>query len=125
MMEHTRQRNVTIVSFSENPLANLSKDYASLHYVILQYYDWEDEVDKINISQLKSPFRRNWKIRPNLGQNYATLYLKISSKDLFEMLQDDGAQQVGKSDVGQLSKKIPLEQMGNFEQNWLRFLHPF
>ena len=31
----------------------------------------------------------------------------ISPKDLFEMLYDDnGAQQVGKSDVGQLSKKI-------------------
>ena len=39
----------------------------------------------------------------------ATLYVMISSKD-------DGAQQVGKSDVSQLSKKYSvLEQMSNLE----------
>ena len=49
---------------------------------------------------------------PDLTQNYATLYLRIGSKDLFEMLQNDGAQQVGKTDVSQLSKKNPFGASG-------------
>ena len=35
---------------------------------------------------LKSPFMRNCKIGSYLTQSYATLYLRIGSKDLFEML---------------------------------------
>ena len=34
----------------------------------------------------------NGQFGPNLSQNYATLYLMISSKDLIEMWLDDGAQ---------------------------------
>ena len=49
----------------------------------------------------------------------------ISSKDLIEMWLDDGAQQEGKSDFSQLSKKnCPLGQMGNLEPCWPRFLQP-
>ena len=53
--------------------------------MILLYYDGLDEVDKSNISQLKSPFRGNGEFGPNLSQNYATLYLMISVKDFFEV----------------------------------------
>ena len=44
------------------------------------------EVEKINISQLKSPFRGNGEFGPSLSQNYAALYLMVISKDFFEML---------------------------------------
>ena len=74
-----------------------------LYSVILQCEDGMHEVDKINISQLKSPFRVNEEFGPNFSQNYATLYLMISIKDFFEILYDDRTQQVGKSDVSQLS----------------------
>ena len=51
------------------------------------------------------------------------LYVVMSSNDLFEMLQDDGASQLGKGDVSQLSKKnYVLGQMGNLEPHWTRFL---
>ena len=80
------------------------------------------EEDKINISQLKSPFRGTGEFGSNLSQNYATLYLMISSKDFFEMLGDDKAQWVGKSDVSQFSKNnFLLVQMGNLEQHKPRF----
>ena len=47
----------------------------------------------------------------------------ISSKDLLEILQDDGAQQVGKSNVSQLFKNDSvLGQVGNLEPHWPRFL---
>ena len=42
----------------------------------------------------------------NFGQNYTTLYLIISSKDLFDMLQYDRAQQVNKIDNSQFFEKI-------------------
>ena len=40
----------------------------------MQHYDGVHEVDKINISQLKSPFRRNGPFGPNLVKNCDTLY---------------------------------------------------
>ena len=43
-----------------------------------------------------------------MSQNCATLYLMISSKDLFEMLLDDGAQWVDKSNFSQLFKTNSL-----------------
>ena len=39
--------------------------------MILLYFDGVHEMDKINISQLKSLFRGNWGFGPNLSQNYA------------------------------------------------------
>ena len=33
------------------------------------YYDEVHEEDKINVSQLKSPFRGNGQFEPNLAQN--------------------------------------------------------
>ena len=49
----------------------------------------------------------------------------ISFKNSFEILQADGAQQIGKTDVSQLSKgNSVLEQMGNLEPHWPRFLQP-
>ena len=49
---------------------------------------------------------------PSLSQNYATLYSRISSKGLFERLYDDWAQQVGTSNVSQLSKKKLFDTNG-------------
>ena len=126
MMEHNRQRKVTVVSFPKIPQVNLSKNYAPIYSVILQYYDGVHEEDKINVSQLKSSFRGNGEFGPNLSQNYATLYLMISTKDFFEMLQNGRNQQVGKSDVSQLSKKsFLLGQMGNLKPHQPRFLATF
>ena len=50
-----------------------------------------DEVDKINISQLKSPFRGHGQFRSNLAKNCDTLYLMICSnvRIFFETLSND------------------------------------
>ena len=42
----------------------------------------------------------------NLGQNYAALNLMISSKNLFEISQDDGVDQIDISDGSHCSSKI-------------------
>ena len=53
--------------------------------------------------------------RPNLNQNYATLY-----NDLFVW-----AQKVGKNDVSQVSKTSSLQgQMGNLKPHWPTFFQP-
>ena len=55
---------------------------------------------------------------PNLGQNYASLYL-------FERLQDDGACFLDISHDSQfLQKNLILEEMSNFDPNLPRFLQP-
>ena len=78
MMEHIRQTKVLkMVNFPKIPY--LSKKYASLYSVILLYYDGVHEIDKINTTQLKSPFRENGQFEPNLGQNFDTLCFVISS----------------------------------------------
>ena len=45
--------------------------------MILQYYNGVHEVDKINISQLKSPFRGNGQFGPNLVKHCDTLYGQV------------------------------------------------
>ena len=54
--------------------------------MILWYYDGVQEVDKINISQLKSLFGGNGEFGPNLSESYTTLHLMITSKDFFQMV---------------------------------------
>ena len=84
--------------------AAVSEEQLSENVFGALYCDTTHQVDNGNreFSQKISP-GENVQFGPNLSQNYATLYVMISSKDLFEMLQDDGgAQQVGKSDVSQL-----------------------
>ena len=78
-MEHSRQTKVLMVNFPKNPESHLSKKYASLYSVILLYYDGVHKVDKINTSQLRSPFRGNGQVEPNLAQNCDTLCLMICS----------------------------------------------
>ena len=116
MMEHNRQRKVTTV-FPKIPQTNFSKNYASLYSALLQYYDGLHNGHKINTSQSKFQEKLG-----NQTQSYTAKYLRIGSKDLFQMLQDEGTQQVGKSDVS-FPKKNPLGKIGNFEPHWSRFLH--
>ena len=79
MTEHGRQTKVLMVNFPKIPQAHLSKKYASLYSVITLYYDGVHEVDKLNTSQLKSPFKGNWQVEPKLAQNCDTLCLMICS----------------------------------------------
>ena len=51
---------------------------------MILYYDGVHEVDKINISPLNLPFTRNLEIGPSMSQNYATLDLRISSRDFLK-----------------------------------------
>ena len=74
--------------------ATLSDDLLSdIFLILLQYRTQQAQKSNSQFSQ-KLSLGRNGQFGPNLSQNYATLY-----KDLFEMLQNGGAQQVGKSDV--------------------------
>ena len=84
-MEHSRQTKVLMVNFPKIPEAHLSKMYS----VILLYYDGVHEVDKINTSQLRSPFKGNGQVEPNLSQNCDTLCLMICStvRIFFDTLQ--------------------------------------
>ena len=93
--------------FPKIPQANLSKNYASIYSMILQYYDRVQKIDKININQLKSPFRGNGQFGPNLAPNCDTLYLMIYSnvRIFFETLQHNGTEQVDSS-ISQFSRKI-------------------
>ena len=68
-----------MVNFPKIPFTYLSKNYASLYAVILLHYDGVHELDKINTSQLKSPFRGNGQFEPNLAQICDTLCLMICS----------------------------------------------
>ena len=107
-MEHSRQTKVLMVNFPKNPEAHLSKKYASLYSVILLYYDGVHKVDKINTSQLRSPFRGNGQVEPNLAQNCDTLCLMICSTVrifFFDTLQHNEAGQVDSS-INQFSQNI-------------------
>ena len=70
-MEHIREYNKSNNGqlFPRIPQTTLYKNNASLYYVILQCYDGVHNVDKTNVSKLKSSFRENG----NLG----TIWSKI------------------------------------------------
>ena len=107
MMEHIRQAKILMVNFPKTPQVYLSKNYASLYFVILLYYDEVHEEGKINASQLKSPFRRNGQFDPNLAQNCDTLFLMICStvRIFFYTQQHNEAGQLDSS-INQFSQNI-------------------
>ena len=107
MMEHIRQAKILMVNFPKTPQVYLSKNYASLYFVILLYIDEVHEEGKINASQLKSPFRRNGQFDPNLAQNCDTLFLMICStvRIFFYTQQHNEAGQLDSS-INQFSQNI-------------------
>ena len=65
-----------------------------------------------------SPFQAKRQLGPNLAQNYSTLYLMISHRDLFETFQHDGTQQVDKDNTGQFLMKSCFSATRQFEPHF-------
>ena len=79
---------------------------------------WQVYNSNSKFCRKKIYFGANGQFGPNLGQNYANLYL-------FEKSQDDGAYHVDVSYGSQFfQKKTLLEEMSNLDTNLPRILQP-
>ena len=78
MVGHTRLTKVTIVNSPKKkmPLANLSKNYAALHFVI------QNIIVLVSFPK-KSPFQAKEEFGPYSVQNYLILYLMICHRVFF------------------------------------------
>ena len=81
-------------------------------FEILQYFIIQQVDSSISEFSKKLSFEVNRQFGTNLVQNFGNLYLIISSKELHEILQDYGTQEVDKNDFSQFSKKSSFQANG-------------